>query len=473
MKKNDIEEFDDEIIDDEVIDDEVIDDDFEEIDDEPAPKAKKPAKAAKKAPAKKKMKKGVKVAIISSSAAVGVIAIALITIFVILPLAGISLTGKKNGPTMYYDPESTYGLFFYGDNHTMTNKGKTSNIDMVRASTDMTTAYFDPSKPTIIWTHGWEPAGSLGDAYLCYGGDTYGAYASNDISYVSELKKKGYNVATFQYQGYHNNATNNASDLNSIYKNTVVKMKGAKYSMSYMFASELAMTLGEKYEKDITLVGHSCGAFVSTSTAYMLQYFYQQGSFKNKHLVPSRLILEDPYVDGKENDSFDDGTVMYGTGEDVKSRTKCQVVLNMLESLGKNSNTAIDVYLGMGGASTTFIQDTKFMVDAETHTEDFTKALPYMVVVDMTGMKQWKGLFGVHVLTRDWVWSSMLNDKVKDENGNIAPSGACTNEEIISMRGKLYQQSYKGFIWVQSNKSAEVLKTATSTSTFNYAEVKN
>jgi len=480
MKKNDIEELEDEIIDDEVIDDEAIEDefdDFEEIDDEPVQKGKKPAKAAKKASGKKKMKKGAKVAIISSSAAVGVIAIALVVIFAILPLAGIDLLGKAGSKGLYYKPDSTYGLFFYGDNHKVLNGGSDADIDMVRASKDMSTSYFDPSKPTIVWTHGWEPTGSFGDAYLCAGADTRKVVTTYDVSYVEELKKKGYNVATFQFQGFANNSTNYATNLNgpnSIYKYTMVKMKGAKHSMSYMFASELATILGEKYAQDVTLVGHSCGAFVSTATAYMLQTFYQKGMISNKHLVPSRLILEDPYVDGDENTDLDEGAKMDGTDEDVVSRTKCQVVLNMIASLGKDSNTAIDVYLGMGGASSTFVQDKKFMKDADVHTEDFEKALEYCTVVDMTGMKQWQDIIGnIHVLTRDWVWASMLGDKLKDENGNLAPSAACTNEEIISMRGKLYQQSYKGFIWNKSNKTLEVIKTATSTSTFLYAEIKN
>ena len=476
MKKNDYEELDDEIIDDEILDDEEIDDefadDFEEIDDEPAPKAKKPAKAVKKAPAKKKMKKGVKVAIISSSAAAAVIAIALVAIFLVLPLFGINLIGNKKAGSLelYYNPEATYGLFFYGDNHKALNTGTTdADIDVVRAAADMSTSYFDPSKPTIIWTHGWEMTGSYGDAYLCAGADTRKVMSSYDVSYVNELKKKGYNVATFQYQGYINNANNDAANLNAIYKNTVVKVKGEKHSMSYMFASELATILGEKYEKDVTLVGHSCGAFVSTATAFMLQTFYQDGAIKNKHLVPARLILEDPYVDGTENEAFKEGQLMDGTKEEISSRTKCQVVLNMLESLGKNSNVAIDAYLGMGGASTSFVQNSKFKKDV--HPEDFANALPYMTVVDMTGMKQWQGVVGnIHVLTRDWVWSSMLGNKLKDDKGNLAPSAACTNEEIISMRGNLYQQTAKGFVWGNSSLTEKLTKV-TTTDGFNYAKV--
>ena len=464
MKKKDYEEIED--LDDEIIDDDEVLDDVDEedefIEDEPKKPAKKTAKPVKKAPAKKKMKKGAKVAIISSSVAVGVIAIALVTIFAILPALGISLLGgtNKNAPQLFYKEDSVYGLYFYGDNHKVLNTGaKDSDIDMVRASKDLDKSYFDPDKPTIIWTHGWEMTGSFGDAYLCAGADTRKAMKNYDINYAEELKKQGYNVATFQYQGY-GTKTSFAADLSSIYKYTVYNIDKTGYSMSYMFASELATILGEKYQKDITLVGHSCGGFVSTATAYMLQYFYQEGTFKNKHLVPTRLILEDPYVDGVENKKFTDTQKMCGTKEDIKERTKCEVVLDMIASLGKNSNVAIDVYLGMAGASTTFIEGG----------DHFTEALKYCTVMDMTGMKQWQGspVGNIHVLTRDWVWASMLGDKLTDNKGNPAPTAARTNEEIIALRGNLYQQTAKGFCWAGGTGVTEVIKNVDNTDGFYF-----
>ena len=461
MKKDydDFEELDDDIIDDEVIDDEI--EDLDEIYDEPVKPVKKQAKATRKAPAKKKSKKGVKVAIISSSVAVGVIAIALVTLFVILPAVGITVFGGVGGSAkLYYDSEAPFGLYFYGDNHKVLNGGKDSDIDMVRASTTLEKSYFDPSKPTIIWTHGWESTGSFGDAYLCAGGNTRKEMPTYDVNYAQELKKKGYNVGTFQYQGYYGKLDNYAKSLDSIWKFTTVKVTGYKYSLSYMFASELATILGEDYSKSVTLVGHSCGGFVSTATAYMLQTFYQEKAFKNKNLVPSRLILEDPYVDGVENTKFADGQLMCGTKDNIKDRTKCEVVLDMIASLGKNSNTAIDVYLGMAGASTTFIEGG----------DHFTAALEYCTVMDMTGMKQWKGALGnIHVLTRDWVWASMLGDTLNDDKGNPAPTGARTDEEIIALRGKLYQQTAKGFCWAGGTGVTEVIKNVKDTSGFKFS----
>ena len=104
-KRDDIEEIDDEIIDDEIIDDDEIVDDVEEVEEE---RPRRSAPRAQKAQNKKKgLSKGAKIGIISGSAAVGVIAIALVALFVILPALGINIFSKKaatyDGPSVTKD----------------------------------------------------------------------------------------------------------------------------------------------------------------------------------------------------------------------------------------------------------------------------------------------------------------------------------------------------------------------------------
>ncbi len=95
MKKRPEEELDEEFIDDEefVDDEELLDDDFgdddflddeEDIDDEPKKKGKKVDK--KKGKKKSKLSKGAKIGIIIPSVLVGIAAIALVVVFVVLPL---------------------------------------------------------------------------------------------------------------------------------------------------------------------------------------------------------------------------------------------------------------------------------------------------------------------------------------------------------------------------------------------------
>ena len=454
MKKDDMKEVEDVIIDDDVLDDEeVIDDEIEELDEtdkvEDAPRRAPRAQNGRKQ--KKGITKGAKIAIISSSAAVGVIAITLVVLFVILPLIGINVFGgKKIKP--YYDPTTSYGLYFYSDTHAATNADM-SSVDMIRAKEGMTKTYFDPSKPTIIWFHGWEPTGSVGDRYLMAGADTVDAVPGYDCSYVQELKEKGYNVATFQFQGVKSGDKNYAKGLSSIYKYTVQSFDKGDYSLSFMFASEILKIFGEDYAKDITFVGHSCGGFVSTATNYMLQYFYKEGFTSNKHLIASRMVVEDPYVDFG-GDKLDANTKLMGTNEVIGDRSKCVFVQDMMTSLHTNSNVAIDVYLGMSGASDSFIA-------TNTH---FSEVKKHVVITDMTGLKEWLGTLGkIHVVTRDWVWRSMLSEKLEDQDGSLAPSAACTNAEILSMVGNLYQQTNNEF-----DLSTDSLLKVDDTSGFKY-----
>ena len=437
-KRDDIEEIDDEIIDDEIIDDDEIVDDVEEVEEE---RPRRSAPRAQKAQNKKKgLSKGAKIGIISGSAAVGVIAIALVALFVILPALGINIFSKKaatyDGPSVtkdiYCDFTTSYGLYFYGDDHEPYNTDMT-DVDMVRASESLSTKYFDPSKPTIIWFHGWEDksAGSVGDRYLMAGEATIDAMPSYDCSYAHELKEKGYNVGTFQFQGVEDGDTNYARSLGVIYKYVVESFNKTDYSLSFLFASEIVKVFGESYAKDITFAGHSCGGFVSTATNYMLQAFYHAGKISNKNLIAKRMIVQDPYVDTL-GDGLTADAMLMGTNELVGDRRKSAVVQDMMIKLHKFDNVAIDVYLGMSGASDEFINPSK---------SHFNEVLPHVVITDMTGLKKWKGNIGpIHVLTRDWCWRSILENKLKDQDGNLAPSGACTNEEILSMVGNLYQQ---------------------------------
>ena len=125
MAKKDLkkEELDDEILDeeefldedDDVIDDEVLDEDFEE--DKEDVKPSKKAKAPKKA-GKGKMKKGTKIAIISSSVVVGVAAIVLVALFVILPMLGFNLFAKSQSGDIKYDIDFSQKVAGYKINPT-------------------------------------------------------------------------------------------------------------------------------------------------------------------------------------------------------------------------------------------------------------------------------------------------------------------------------------------------------------------
>ena len=149
MKKKDIqnEELDEEIIDeeeelldDEEILDEEIDDDEDIIDDEEVEEA--PKKKAKKN-GKKPMKKGTKIAIISSSTAVGVIAIALIVLFVVLPAVGINIFAKSQSGSVIEPEKFDFSLKLSGyEQNPNSVKSKTKILNALTYDADDMAAFY-------------------------------------------------------------------------------------------------------------------------------------------------------------------------------------------------------------------------------------------------------------------------------------------------------------------------------------------
>ena len=341
---------------------------------------------------------------------------------------------------LHYIEDSIYGLYFYGPDH------EDSEDDLLRAKDAvLDTNYFDPSKPTIIWIHGWEPdkGGSQTDYALTVSSDAYGA-GVDDLNYAAEYRKLGYNVATFQYQRAIGCEV--GTDLSNILRSAYVNVEDTGYSMAYLFASELCMTLGEDYDQDITYLGHSCGSFVSIGINYYIKYLLSNNVITNRHLLASRLLLIDPYVN-EFGDAINDGTEkIYGSSvfvKDTKPLFLSKIVCNL-----SDAGVATQIYFGMGMASASF-----------KSVKNFKSLSSKTVMVNMSGLAAGSssGGMGIHVLTRDWVLQSILADKLKDQNDKVGPSGALTKEEIVSLYGKKYEQVNKNI-----DLSTETLRQVSS-----------
>ena len=106
-------------------------------------------------------------------------------------------TGGNNVPDvdMSLRTDTQYGLYWYGDSGNLD--------DTKRSQENMPVEYYDPSKPTVIYSHGWKTANderevlsTLSKTYSVTGG------ASGNINYVAELKALGYNVAFWDWFDY-------------------------------------------------------------------------------------------------------------------------------------------------------------------------------------------------------------------------------------------------------------------------------
>ena len=370
--------------------------------------------------------------------------IVLTTIVMIISMVCVFVSCKdktKQVELKYYE-DSEFGLFFYGENHdALYNRNSNDyelagTIDMVRAKDAVSNInYFDPEKPTVIWVHGWEPdATPTTDYVLCLGGDTQKNVSDLDnMSYPKYLRELGYNVATFNYCG-DGSTKNYANSLANIYYYAFASVDGYEESLAYLFASELCLNLKD-YTKEITYVGHSCGSFVTLAVNNMVAYFITSGAVTNKNLLASKIHLADPYINTIGDTQFE---YIYATNEAVNGRKKVEVCQDIICNLYDKYSVPTVVYLGMSVASSEFKT-----VDTDRYNNVASKS----IIVDMTGLQSkyegFMGSGGVHVVTRDWVLQSIMSDKLKDQNGDLAPSAKLTKDELLSLVGNQYKQVNK------------------------------
>ncbi len=369
--------------------------------------------------------------------------VVLTTIIMIISMVFVFVSCKdktKQVELKYYE-DSEFGLFFYGTNHDALYN-RTSNgydlvgtVDMVRAKDAVSNIdYFDSEKPTIIWVHGWEPdAIPTTDYVLCLGGDTQKNIDMDNMSYPKYLRELGYNVATFNYCG-DGTTRNYANSLPDIYYYAFASVDGYEESLAYLFASELCLNLKD-YTKDITYIGHSCGSFVTLAVNNMVDYFITNGTVTNKNLLASSIHLADPYINTMGDTQFE---YIYATNELVNGRKKVEVCQDIICNLYDKYSVPTVVYLGMSVASSEF---------KTNDTEKYNLIASKCIVVDMTGLQsKYTGVLGsggVHVIARDWVLQSVMSEKLKDQNEDLAPSAKLTKDELLSLVGNQYKQVNK------------------------------
>lgn len=321
--------------------------------------------------------------------------------------------------TLSYDVTTDYGVYWYADG------------EYVRSSEDMDTKYFDPSKPTFVYAHGWEPDSANSSNGLVEDLETHAdtlKYCNvAETDYAPLLKEQGYNVACLGWFSY-------AGSLTELFKYIWMEFDGG-YALSVRFAEELALVMGDDYEQDVKMMGHSYGSQVAVATTYQLTKFKESGVISNSHIIPTRLTLADPYIgspsliSGWKN--LKTGKIAY-SNEPIDSRAPKTLMADTIEYIVDKNDVAFDIYGGMGLAYDYYEYDGS---DA-----DFEKLSENCAFVKCTGLLQIHAT-AVHNITRDWLLLSLVNNvKLNDQNGDVAPTAAASDAEIKAMRGKCYYQ---------------------------------
>lgn len=334
-----------------------------------------------------------------------------------------------NKVEMSYDNSTKYGIYWFGDD----------NYDYVRSGEDMDKKYFDPDKPTFLFAHGWEPdrknsTDGLFEDFVTHK-ETVSKTGTSDIrDYAKILKAQGYNVACLSWFSY-------ANSLSNLFNYIWLSFDGG-YALSVRFAMELALVLGENYDGDVKMVGHSYGSQLALATTYQLVKLQERKAFKNDHIIPTRMTLADPYfgatflINGWDNIKNNKISL---TNEPLKEREPSALFADITDYVVGKKDIAVDMYFGMSLASAAY-----YKYDGSD--PYFEKLSQKSTVVKSEGLKIKYGDTSIHNVVRDWTLLTVV-DKVLmyDQYGNLAPSGGASNEQIKAMRGKCYNQVYQGF----------------------------
>lgn len=324
---------------------------------------------------------------------------------------------------MSVDLTSDVGLYFFGDTYD----------DYVRYSHEMAGKYFDKTKPTMFYFHGWATQEKQeGEIYaaLHTNGPASNAGARY-IDYVEEFKQRGYNVCALDYCKY-------AMNLIKLADYIWASLDGG-HSVACRFAKEIADCF-QDYDQELRFFGHSYGAHSSVATAYLL-YKMRDCGIVDGDCLPKRITLADPYIGDftlMVDDAFLSATID-NVNEPVGGRTQTQVFADAIEYL-HGKGVVIDAYCAMPLAFDTYMTD-----DEEKHNELKAKLHRNGVWTVLEGCQEAFGTVGdIHVIAEDWMFHSYFAP-VKTYGDGFMPTAALSNEEMAKLIGRTYKSTYVGF----------------------------
>ena len=334
-----------------------------------------------------------------------------ITLAAVLALAVFAACGEEDNRVFAVNSANEeYGLWWYGPDG--------SDDTVVRASDSLSLDYYDPSKPTVVYSHGLkvnEPLELLKPVEkavnMVKNGDEGIDLAAEYGSYAKQLKDLGYNVAYFRWTKYAGSLMGNEQMIWMPYTNkkgTIEQLKQdlPGVSLAGEFAREFVTSMRGYQGKPVYFIGHSFGAQMVTAAARTLYGMSESGMLANTNILPGRLLLADPYIPGGAM------YAMSGSADiidlDFTGKDAADVMAESLVYLNQKG-VASDLYCAMPVAYRMY-GDGRPEID-----EMLLENTNYIV---MTKLNELYGDVGdVHNVARDWVWCEFLAS-VKGELGD-------------------------------------------------------
>ena len=363
----------------------------------------------------------------------------LFALFICIALIASCLTvfaACKSDVDMSLRSDTLYGLYWYGE----------SADDSMKSQENMPTEYYDPEKPTLIYSHGWKPAGETVETMITLEktvSKTNGA--SGNIDYVEKLKALGYNVAFWNWHEYAQNLDNLHNEIWTVKTVAEVSGKDDNYvaavealdgrTFAGEFARSVCAVMKDATDQEVIFVGHSFGGEMVTAAAYTLYKLAESGVIANKNILPDRISLADPYIPSASlNGEMDI------TGEDVTGYV-AEAFADALEFINSKGGV-IDLNGAMNGLTYNGYLAIK---EAEVKESIDAKIKANTVYVIQKALTSAYGPVGdVHNVSRDYILTSFIEGK-KGNMEACVPRVSMTADELREYVGRQFELAGKGF----------------------------
>lgn len=201
-----------------------------------------------------------------------------------------------NAQTTYDGNSLDVGIYWYG-------KGNLSEKFIEGQSN----TYFNPSKPTMIYIHGWQK-----DQTKTLHRETLNPIKNNsskenaDVNCADYWIDKGWNIGIFYWNQLADESTVNDAEAKIWSINGSKKMRWRKRDSSYvedntpqvsvseLFIQQYVQAMKNFSGSEIRIAGHSLGNQIAINATYLISNLADKGQIKQK-LVPNRVALLDPF----------------------------------------------------------------------------------------------------------------------------------------------------------------------------------
>lgn len=342
--------------------------------------------------------------------------------------------GTLNAKAAVFDGKSLdTGIYWFGENNQSEKYVEGQN-----------NSYFDPSKPTVIYIHGWQNRSTKKLHRETFNATSNDSGINLNVNSADYWVKAGWNIGIFYWNQFADEGEVKDAEAKIWTSETSKKLRWRKVDGSYESYAGSEKSVAEIFKNvygkamknftgsEIRLVGHSLGNQMVTNSSKLIEDSISSGQFSSK-LRPNRVALLDPFW-SKGEKSYLGGD---WTGE------VCREYVTKLKEKGivfeeyKSSNIN-DLLIGDSN-----LDMRKLAV--------FTDFYPDYVPFTDQG--------GKHVASREWYFYSFgfnppaetINNK---STGNVAASSSTKTsrlKEMIDSGYMWYQNSGKNTVTVSDD----------------------